>query len=41
MVREPRRRLARVEAGFAVAIVLWIASISVWAVYGALSGGAR
>jgi hypothetical protein len=33
--------LARLEAGFAVAIALWIATISAWAIYGALYGSAQ
>ena len=38
MVGEPRRVVTRVERGFAVAVALWIASISAWALYGVLHG---
>ena len=38
MVHEPRRVVTRVETGFAVAIAVWIASISAWALYGVVHG---
>jgi hypothetical protein len=41
MPQNSKPRLARLEAGFAVAIALWIVSISAWAIYGAVYGSAQ